>query len=228
MGPKDWRSKTAILSGIIVIIILFMGLFVRGWYYWTIDEKREMKVNFGLNDVKIDNPADDVPIGPDQVDYDIGHNDDTKDVFSTVKLFVIIGIVFAILFTILAFLCKSRLFPSWIQLVVGVIGGIIILIGPIYLFLELSDAMNQDLVFHFGPYMQGPWEGFWGGGERTFDDIGELIYSWGPGWAWYLTFIAGGLLILSGVLCKGIKRKKCMYEKNSKEKSSEGIAFCSH
>jgi len=210
MGRIKGRGISAGVMGVLAGIFLIVSLVSMGWYYISTevsggDENYESGFEFGLSEgemyAKSDGESEE-----EELDYDEGRDENSEivEVFDFVLIFVIIGMILAFIFAVLAFLAGARLIPGWISLIVGLITAIAIIVGPVYMIFTLPGAFEEDFG---GDDEDGPHNSFWGSDSESM--MGTTVKSsWGPYWCWYLTAGASIMLFSAAGMCGGIKRKK--------------------
>ena len=209
MGKIKGKGISAGVMGVLAGVLLIVSLVCIGWYYISTEfsgggENYEGGVEFGLSEARMYSEGGGES-EEETEDYDEADEDSkVLDVFSFVKVFVIIGMILTFIFAILAFLAGARLVPGPVPLLVGIIAAIAVIVGPVYMIFALPDAWDED---GRNPEGDGPWNSFWGSdSESAMGATAET--SWGPYWCWYMTAGVGIILFSAAGMCKGIKRKR--------------------
>ena len=210
MGRIKGRGISAGVMGVIAGILLIVSLVSIGWYYVSGEgsyqgEREEGGQEFGLSEgeryYEVSGDREE-----DELDYDKGRDENSEivDVFDFVYIFVLIGMILAFIFAVLAFLAGARLIPGWISLLVGIIAAITVIIGPVYMIFALPDAFDEE---NKSSEEDGPWDSFWGSDFES--EMGITVESsWGPSWCWYVACGMGLMLFAAAGMCGGIERKK--------------------
>jgi len=219
---------------------LFIALFSNGWYYiesktqyeshdyYDYEYSSERVYYFGLSEVegeyRYEDDDGDVDKDKESADYDDMEGereaDDAEglfDIATLVFIFTLVGTIIALGFVALGFLAGFRLIPGWIPLIVGIVASFCLMFGPIYMIAATPDAWDEFLGNEFDDEdepQKGPWDSFWGSdSDSTTNEYSSSSWdnSWGPGWAWYLSFSLGIMMLAAGLLFIGIKRKRRGY-----------------
>jgi len=205
MGKTSARALVATFMGLIIVFILFNALYSMEWYRF--EGRREggpMEMEQGLSSVRITSEGTVNATGYDEAPWDGGKVSSSQ---STVKALLIIGIVMTVIFEILSLIVgASRLIPGGVPFLIGIIAGLAVVLGPVYMMFNNPLAWDKDAEgLGFDTDLAGPWRDFNGGGtDTTTGESNEITY--GPMWAFYATIACGAVLFLAGGLCAGIRR----------------------
>jgi len=200
-----------------------------GYYdYYDYEYDTEKVYYFGLSEVeeesrRVDEDGD-VDKDKDSWDYDelefYGQAEDADGLFNMATLVFIltlVGTIIAFGFVTLGFLAGFRLIPGWIPLIVGIVASSCIMLGPIYMIPASPNAWDESLRDNFDDGdnpQEGPWDSFWGSDSDSNEDgylSVEWDNSWGPGWAWYLSFTLGIMMLGASLSYIGIRRIRLGY-----------------
>ena len=208
MGKMKIRGIISANLGILVVILLFFLIFSMKWYHYEGSERgRFVERDMGLyrERTTVENATKTMEYEEDATM--IGGR--VKGVLDLAGTILIIGLLLAIVFSVLAFLAGgARIIPGWVPLSVGIIAGIVIMTSPIYMMAAFPDAWESDRDDSGDDTVQpGPWRDFQGSGVDTTGGV-LTETEFGPGWAFYVSIGAGVVLIVLGGLCKGISRKR--------------------
>lgn len=222
MAKTSARAIAASVIGLIVVLILFNTLNSGEWYHFEGRQEGErVDMEFGLDSVSTSHEG---TTNSSSYEEDPWEGGKVSTCMNGVKAFMIIGIVVTVIFQLLALLVGTgRLIPGNISLFVGMIAFIAVIMGPVYLVLQLPGAWEENAgELGFDKELAGPWDEFKGEGTDTAGaDIEEISY--GPMWAFITTIIAGVALILPALLCIGIP-KHVKVEYNEEESTEDEFA----
>ena len=191
MGRIVPRAIVGGVLGATAAVLLIICVLSIGWYYYTSDgEGNKAGTYYGLSERRS------YAINSPESEWEYGESE-LGDMFGLMKIFVIIGIVLALIFVVLSVLAGMRLIPGIIPLSVGMLAGLLVIIAPLGMIFQMPSAIVD--FSHRG--QPGPWDSFWGS-----ETVEGVHLSWGPHWCWYTSIVSAIMLFVAGWLCRGIER----------------------
>ena len=191
MGRIVPRAIIGGVMGTTAAVLLIICVLSIGWYYYSSDgEGNKAGVDYGLSERRTYDTH-----FPER-EWEYGESE-LGDMFGLMKIFVMIGIVLAFIFVVLAILAGIRIIPGIIPLSVGMLAGLLVIIAPLGMIFQMPSAIVD--FSHRG--QPGPWDSFWGS-----ETVEGVRLAWGPDWCWYIAIISAIMLFVAGWLCRGIER----------------------
>ncbi len=185
-------KKKAMIGAVLAIValILLSLTFVTPWYGVTLEVETEegtgtMDTDFYFDEMEVttDAPGEDEETDTEEYEED----EEPTSVFHNTRIFVIVAIIGTILGMIGAVVVAMNKLSPKIGALLVLVGFIFAIIAPVYLMVELPDAIEEE-----GAPVDGMEESFFGSEETEFGD-----YSWGGTTAWFLAIVAAVLNILA-------------------------------
>lgn len=172
------KNKAMIGAVLAIVALILLSLtFVTAWYSVTFEVGDEDMTNdFYFTETESDGETEEY-----EDDSDVG------DTFSNTRILVVVAIIGTILGIIGALMVAMEKMSPKIGAILVLIGFIFALIAPVYLMVELPNAMEEDETG-----VEGMQEDFFGSEETDFGDI-----SWGGTTAWFMAIVAGILNIVA-------------------------------
>ncbi len=182
----------AMIGAVVAVIAIMLLIFSLGppWYNFTSeapsdDGEVETSMDFHLKEME-------VTVDGESHTYDYNEEglNEVGSTFSTTELFIMVAIVGSILGLLGSILVGIGKLNPKIGAGLAVIGILFAFLAPIYLWLDLPDAFEEDMDWdEVGPN-RGPLY-FAGGGS-----VGQEERTWGPRMGWILPLIVGILDIV--------------------------------
>ncbi len=192
--------------GAVVLIIISVSM---PWYQVRIDASTDVPF-VGTVELRSEVDADFNHIKTETVtngnreteinDYDEMPN--VKSVMKNTRAILILGLLILIVGILGVFLKMADKMDKNIVAILLVVGFVFILLAPVYLMLELPDAIGEDLDELDDVAIDKMSREFSGTDERRRDFLGfvtEVNTKWGGGPGWYLAFFAAGLAAIAAL-----------------------------
>lgn len=186
------KTKAVIGAGVaIAAIILLMFAFTIPWYNYSAENVEQGEETV---DIEMDFHLDEAEVKQDSqsttYDYQEEDLDALDSTFGTTEMFVMIAVIGTILGLIGAILVAFGILNPKIGSYLAVVGIIFAFVAPLYLWVYLPGAFEEDMEWgEVGPH-QGPLY-FAGGGS-----VGQEERTWGPAIGWFLLLVAGILNVV--------------------------------
>jgi len=202
-------KKKAMIGAVfaIVALILLSLTFVTPWYYFDL----EMEVEGQESTIESRNYFDEAEVTTQIADGDeeteteeYDEDDESTSVFHNTRILIIVAIIGTALGIAGAFVVSlGKLSPKIGSLLI-LVGLIFALIAPVYMMIELPDAIEEDMEDDIGPgfeFMESLGESFFGSESGTttteFGATVEYDSSWGGTTAWFLSLAAAAVNLIA-------------------------------
>jgi len=208
-------------AGIVVSILLVFALvglglclIVNEWYYYEVDLAAEgtlveTRTSFGLIDGTVELTVENETImGAMEYVDENGTQTATGEMFDTVFMMMLLGIILTLAFIVMGFLAGFSVVPGWSTLLVGMIAAGVVFAAPIYLWSLTPDAWEEEMTADGSdePEGDGPWSSFMGTGDETYEDGTTITSDWGPSWAFYTAMVIGVFIMIMSFIFGGMKK----------------------
>ena len=179
-------SKVAIGLGVVGIVLAIVAL-VGPW--WTMTASVlvvTVSLNFGLFGASGTMPGGGAVGGSYSTLPHVG------SVFMAGAALTALGLILGVVMLLLIAMSGKKPGLRKIGAAMGIVGAIVLLVGPLYVMSALPGALSSDVF----PSSSGiSISGFFGGISAA-----GMSLTWGGGWGWYLAFVAAILLLIGGIL----------------------------
>jgi hypothetical protein len=194
-GTAPRKPKLGIVVAVFAILsVIFMGISLgMPWYSHTAKSEAmgisfETEQLYKFEGIEMENPLTDEVETVSWDDEDLGNTTNTKNVYQTTQILVILGLVMGILLLIggiLAFAGKGKK----LAVLFGLLAFLFCLLAPVlFMFMHpgaVDEDIGEDIDF-------GPQKSFIGSRSET-EGEGEFSFSveenWGPGTGWFMAMV---------------------------------------
>jgi len=215
LKSKLKKGMVGPIIAFIVLLLIVSGPFITLHIPWVFasftEEDPETNETFEMNfcqDSKhawtADNQVSSIKFGEDEAE-DADHDSDIEDVYQRVTIILAIGLVLTLIGVILLMLAFKAKANANHAMYVSIIGGLLILLGPVYFVIGISGAtdLSPIEVIYYS------------------DDSDGMTITSNVSWAWILSLIFGIITIISGIFMKD-PTGETKSKKKAKQSSASG------